>query len=897
MSTALAAARAKTKGKRMLRDSLGGYGEDEFTISEWNRKKKEAERDGTWTWKQSVTSTNATIKVRFEKDGIKDALKARFVDMQDSMDQEMKSVLHVHQDDLVQGPQDDSGLTQCYWRECIGGKPYRCTNDVPVDKKKTKAGELSAVPQPRVKQFCRWHARECDNDDHPLEKSRAIEIPNRLGLCLHCYEATAVTQRATLQKTPPRVIAIKIPGVCLVDLRRDVKRDVLMSSKNSEMTASNKLTARSVCSWQKEHYEKAFIWQCTNRVLMHPTLNGSYFSLCGFHAPRCIKEYGRKSKKGEICPPIDRLNRFGMCRNHLEAHLSTLNYEQRGLCILVNTEFDVPGIKECSRDPLVLEIKRHPLAPKHPPPSHDFPPQAMMDFATPIAMEALLESLAKRVVFISGMFVKNQVAGLLSLLLDGPNPISALLKEAIWRFQFLRRAEVVAIRIQRIFRGKRGRRRVHVLRCEQAALKRIKACRVIQQFARGFLGRRRFQHEYERVNRAVPIIQRIMWGGLARKRYRELRAAIRLQRNYRCYRQRLAAWALREEMEYMKSLQRRADVNLREMEEKMYALRRLRARRLLRAQMIRWKKLKEAKAHEAALRIQSFWSAVKIQRLWRRHQHYAGLKKRYQSAQCIQKRVRGWLTRHLWKEDPGILFITGCVNAKNGFEYGKTVILRQPSNSYSYPSRRTRMQYGALTIQRLFRGLLGRLKANEKWVEMLKRWEWIGIKPTDSSENSSDSMTVGKERYGFVLPSFNYHKESRRHMKPIIRNIKADRGFAYKYQYILDLIKDRDGKRAWSLAHEQRIQKEEQRLLESNQRKWTSVSSSSKTRDGFAHDLMLSPSISHAKAVFPVGSIVKVLVFNSGRKGKTFRCGKVVRIHNSRQGSKSATSFDIDYDP
>jgi hypothetical protein len=207
------------------------------------------------------------------------------------------------------------------------------------------------------------------------------------------------------------------------------------------------------------------------------------------------------------------------------------------------------------------------------------------------------------------------------------------------------------------------------------------------------------------------------------------------------------------------------------------------------------------------------------------------------------------------------------------------------------------MQYGALTIQRLFRGLLGRLKANEKWVEMLKRWEWIGIKPTDSSENSSDSMTVGKERYGFVLPSFNYHKESRRHMKPIIRNIKADRGFAYKYQYILDLIKDRDGKRAWSLAHEQRIQKEEQRLLESNQRKWTSVSSSSKTRDGFAHDLMLSPSISHAKAVFPVGSIVKVLVFNSGRKGKTFRCGKVVRIHNSRQGSKSATSFDIDYDP
>ncbi|KAF1325777.1 hypothetical protein FI667_g8880, partial [Globisporangium splendens] len=461
MSTALAAARAKTKGKRMLRDSLEAFGEDEFTISEWNRKKKEAERDGTWMWKQSVANTNATIKTRFEKGGIKDALKARFVGMQDAMDQEMKSVLHAHQDDSSQRAQDDDGLTQCSWRERIGGKPYRCTNDVPVDKKKTKTGEPSTVPQPRVKQFCRWHARECDYDEHPLEKSRAIEIPNELGFCLHCYEATAATQRATLQKTPPRVIVTKIPGVCLADLRRDVKRDMLMSSKNNGKTVSNKLTARSVCSWQKEHNGKAFIWRCTNCVLMHPTLKGSYLSFCGFHAPRCVKEYGRKGKKEEACPPIDRLNKFGMCRNHLEAHLSTLNYEQRGSCILVNTEFDVPGIKECSRDPLVSEVKRHPLAPKHPPPSDDLSPQAVINFAAPTAMEALPESLVKRVIFISAMLVKNLVAGLLSLLLASPNPVSALLKEAIWRFQFLRRAEVVAIRIQRIFRGKRGRRRVH----------------------------------------------------------------------------------------------------------------------------------------------------------------------------------------------------------------------------------------------------------------------------------------------------------------------------------------------------------------------------------------------------------------------------------------------------
>ena len=51
MSTAIAAARAKTKGKKKLRDAIGNFDDEEFTLSDWMRRKKEAEEAGTWSWK------------------------------------------------------------------------------------------------------------------------------------------------------------------------------------------------------------------------------------------------------------------------------------------------------------------------------------------------------------------------------------------------------------------------------------------------------------------------------------------------------------------------------------------------------------------------------------------------------------------------------------------------------------------------------------------------------------------------------------------------------------------------------------------------------------------------------------------------------------------------------
>lgn len=122
MSTALAAARAKTRGKRMLRNALEGYGEDELTLSEWNAKKAAAVAGGKWTWKAAVVDANQAIKSRLEKEGADEAMKDRIVDISSAMEAE------IHGDNAPTAgktaPVGSVGLTQpqsasdgcCNWR-------------------------------------------------------------------------------------------------------------------------------------------------------------------------------------------------------------------------------------------------------------------------------------------------------------------------------------------------------------------------------------------------------------------------------------------------------------------------------------------------------------------------------------------------------------------------------------------------------------------------------------------------------------------------------------------------------------------------------------------------------------------------------------------------------------
>jgi hypothetical protein len=116
MSTALAAARAKTKGKRMLRNALDAYGEEDTTLSKWNARKKQAVEEGKWVWKEGVVNAGAAIKARFDMEEVQSTLKTRFVDVQTAMEEEMSSAVHLDQHGgQLFGP-GDLHEDQCCWR-------------------------------------------------------------------------------------------------------------------------------------------------------------------------------------------------------------------------------------------------------------------------------------------------------------------------------------------------------------------------------------------------------------------------------------------------------------------------------------------------------------------------------------------------------------------------------------------------------------------------------------------------------------------------------------------------------------------------------------------------------------------------------------------------------------
>ncbi|KAG6610850.1 abnormal spindle protein [Phytophthora cinnamomi] len=159
----------------------------------------------------------------------------------------------------------------------------------------------------------------------------------------------------------------------------------------------------------------------------------------------------------------------------------------------------------------------------------------------------------------------------------------------------------------------------------------------------------------------------------------------------------------------------------------------------------------------------------------------------------------------------------------------------------------------------------------------------------------------GLARYGFVLPSFAYHKDRRQHMRPIANEPVPNRGHAYKYQYILDLISDRDGKRGWSLAKEEmyaRQLKEEQEWLEAEEARRDAKEAEIATKALRKHIATirdpLAKSMPVSKAIFPVGCIVDVV--GKMERKTIVRRAKVTAIHkDTGSNRKLSASFDIEY--
>ncbi|GLE02435.1 hypothetical protein PINS_up011273 [Pythium insidiosum] len=894
----------KTTGERRLQDALEGYGADALSLAEWTARKTQAERSGAWRWKASdATATLAAVKARVDQAPASQLQQQsdRFVDVETAM----RAELAVAQ--AASAPQS-AVASECAWRERIGGRQYRCRNALP-----TKQRAVAAT-------LCAWHARECRGAEHPMERSRAIDVPNDQALCLTCYaQASGASSRV-----PPRVPSVKVPGVVPVELKRDVTLALQQrrrpKNEDDDDGGGGRLSASSRCAWQREHAERAFVWRCENRVLMHPTLRGAFLPFCGFHAPRCIQTYGGSATTQ--CAAIERRNAFGLCRPHLAAQLSALPFEQRARCRLVDSEFDVPGLVECRRDAARHALRRHPLAPKHePPPVSGSLPTTPLLGALPAAafsssnevdgdggpltlrqrVQRLLTLLSttSRQLHTAAMLVPRVVLApvVAALQAHGDNVVVATMRALVWRWRFLRRAPTVATRIQRVFRGNRARRRVRALRFEAAALQRLRASRVLQRIARGFLGRVRTRQHREAVARAVRELQRVWRGALARKWTRQTRAAARIQRQYKAFRQRCLATALRDEMAYMRALKREAERNWEQLQLQLAVFRRLRARRVLRRHVQRWRLRREEQARLAAERLQRLVGAVKLQRAWRRHRRYRLLQRRYRSAQRLQARVRGWLTRHMWRGDPGVRRVTTFVSARSGLCYGRDVLLPLVTRSYAVPTRCIRRQCAALVIQRAFRGLRGRLEANARWAAMLRRWEWLGIEPSATQ----DSMALGRARYALLLPAHRYDADPRRHMLPICHDIKADRGFAYKFQSVLELIEDRDGRRGWSLEREERWRREQQRqqqrdaeLARRIQRKMEggAAPDGPQAADERGFGVATGAVLSVGRALFPVGAVVHVASLQRRVSQRRYHRARVTAVHEADGG---ATLFDVEY--
>ncbi|KAG6949748.1 hypothetical protein JG688_00014498 [Phytophthora aleatoria] len=86
-----------TKGKRMLRNALDAYGDEDTSLSKWNARKKQAVEEGTWMWKDSVVNASAAIKSRFDKEEVQTTMKARFGDIQAAMEEEMSRHAYKYQ--------------------------------------------------------------------------------------------------------------------------------------------------------------------------------------------------------------------------------------------------------------------------------------------------------------------------------------------------------------------------------------------------------------------------------------------------------------------------------------------------------------------------------------------------------------------------------------------------------------------------------------------------------------------------------------------------------------------------------------------------------------------------------------------------------------------------------
>ncbi|ETV95420.1 hypothetical protein H310_11294 [Aphanomyces invadans] len=820
MSTAIAAARAKTKGKTLLKDILNAYGEIDSVeasaeaISDWNRRKKEAIANGTWVWREN-TMAFAIPKSKVATHNI----KGEFACL---------TTLSAELDAVVHGPTarrnpasvvDGMHTKGCSWSAVFDGKFYTCTN------------ELHSETEVMARR-CNWHAIECRSPTHSTSAvpDKTIAIPNEDALCLSCF-ATSRSRLPKHRQTPPAFDQVMIPGVHRSEAQKvQAKLDIVTQAKvKPTMSTNQELSKTSTCAWRgHKPGQKTFQPHvCHRTVLLHP-IYGTYLPMCGYHQSPCV----RNLTKGTVCPRIVQFNAYGLCHNHYEALMATLPFHERRADKTFDSPFDPPDVY-MDIDKGRAAVAPHPLAPKLPPPP----------LTTPSP-----DSTVPSTSLIRGT--------LTSVFAAWTSPVQTLW----WQINYVRQGPRIATRLQAIFRGKQARKQVHRMLLETYARKRTKAAILLQKHFRARQAKRHVVQYRDVLLRTSMLLQRMARGYISRRRVHRTRRFRRLCHAVGVYLTvRRAISILHFRVDTRRGLSRGSD---RDRLISLSLLQRRHAARVLARAMRAWKKDKLQKRQQGELKFKTFLSSVTIQRAWKRYQKLKWLHARFHAAQRIQARIRGDLTRCLWANDPGISSTVLWINPRSGFAYVRHRLDPTASPSYSVVRRSMRRDVAARMIQLHFRGYVGRVAANTAWANMEKRWQWI-----DPSQDRRVLRTL--------LPHTFYHEDKHHHMRPIFNVPVPYRAFAYEFQGVVDLLDDQDGLRCANMPPRRPTPPTPWTVVECPLSADSTLSLRfPPTQSIIESSLLDTVGITSTKAMYPIGAIVYVHLPN-----KKMHPATITRIH------------------
>jgi hypothetical protein len=667
----------KTFGMRMLEKSMDGAAIDLGWVHGQHRA---AIKAGEWKWHQAGAKARGMSGGERVSRSLRQskAIEEVRLDVNDFL----PSHVDIHQKERLNlgvsvMKELRSGASTCDWKKYDRTGAYTCSN-----AKHTPGGK-----------YCPFHISTCvQQDEH--EKPQKIYNPNMEALCDDCYLGRH-------HKLPPK-LRLGIPGVLRENMERTGKIGKITATLGLEKSDANKwklkrtdhaaeeaanaaprlrtehsITKRGqrwekrrqkrflkeqaimqkakagngMCDWHGED-EQGWRYKCLNECTLQKQ-SGTVLRQCKWHVKTCLLD----SPWRPLCEKIVVPNKMGACRNHF---VSAYNGKEPKPI----APHMVPGVKclhEPERPPDLDEP--HVLAPR------DVP---VLSQGRKETLEAIFAPPPPKQRHCCYRFFCVKLN------------YYRRFKNSMWRKRRWHKA-YYATQITKIVRGFVARARVRRMFLLIREAERDVASVILQKNIRAHFARRFFFHHLEDFSWAVPTINRVMRGAIARLRYRRLRSATRLQRWWRCVMARDQIDALRLKNNFMKQVEekiRRAE------ERKISLLGRL------------WKDI----------------CSNRIMRWWRKWWTYQNVQRRILNAITIQRIFRGWIGRQFaWRWErlshASALTIQRVWRGFTGRVYAKWYIA-------------TMMQL-VPAMQRLVRGHLARKRAEYERHALEENWNWL----------------------------------------------------------------------------------------------------------------------------------------------------------------------------